>query len=157
MGSALAAIEGTTPVPETPVNKDELIRQIAELAKSLHVRELLQVYNTTITTLGSAKDEKYFIVEVDFEGLRITVRRFKAKESEQANAVYTEMESQLPEGSANQVVLVSVDNINALKRAYPNYFLDTDLFSRLVDRVLRGDFPPPQAQTSLPLGAPLPA
>lgn len=157
MGSALAAIEQTAPVPNTPVQKAQLVKEIAELSQSLHVKQMLQVYNATITTLGSAKDEKYFIVEVDPEELRITVRRFKAKESEEANRIYTELESKLPDGSPNQVVLVSVDNINALKRAYPNYFLDTDLFSRLVDRVLKKDFPEPVAQTSLPLSEPLPA
>jgi len=157
MGSALAAIEQTPPVPDTPINKGALVNEIADLAQALHVKEMLQVYNTTLTTLGSAKDEKYFIIEVDLEELRITVRRFKAKESEEANRMYTELESKLPDGSPNQVVLVSVDNINALKKAYPNYFLDTDLFSRLVDRVLKGDFPAPQVQTTLHLGEPLPA
>lgn len=151
MGSAIAAMEGTTSVPNTPINKKKLVAEITSLSQKLHVKEMLQVYNTTITTLGSAKDEKYFIVEMNPEELRITVRRYKARQSEEANKVYTELESQLPENSLNQVVLVSVDNINALKRAYPNYFLDTNLFSRLVERVLKEDFPNPIAQTALPL------
>ncbi len=104
---------------------------------------MLQAYNATITTLGSAKDEKYFIVEMDPEQHKITVRRFKAKQSEEANTLYTELESKIPDNSSIQVVLVSVDNVNALKRAYPNYFLDTDSFGRLVDRVLRGNIPDP--------------
>ena len=94
MGSAIAAIEKTTPVPGTPSTKRELTAEIESLATKLHVKEMLQVYNSTITTLGSAKDEKYFIVEVDPEQLKITVRRYKAKQSEEANRVYTELESQ---------------------------------------------------------------
>lgn len=157
MGGAIAAIEKTTPVPGTPTAKKALIAEIDALAHKLHVKEMLQVYNATITTLGSAKDEKYFIVEVDPEALKITVRRYKAKQSEEANKLYTELESQLPDSSTNQIVLVSVDNINALKRAYPNYFLDTNLFSRLVDRVLKRDIPDPILQTSLALDEPLPS
>jgi Region found in RelA / SpoT proteins len=151
MGSAIAAIEQTPSVPDTPVSKSALVKEIEALAHKLHVKEMLQVYNATITTLGSAKDEKYFIVELNTEEFRITVRRYKAKQSEEANRVYTELEGQVPEGSPIQIVLVSVDNINALKRAYPNYFLDTNLFSRIVDRVLKSEFPPPLRQTILPV------
>ncbi len=147
MSSAIAAIERTSPVPNTPNDKALLIAEISILAQQLHVKEMLQVYNATITTLGSAKGEKYFIIEVDPDELKITVRRYKARESEEANRIYTELESQQNEGSPNQIVLVSVDNINALKRAYPNYFLDTNLFSQLVDRVLKGKFEEPIKQT----------
>lgn len=143
MGSAFAAIEQTPPVPDTPIGKEDLVSEITSLVHKLRVREMLQVYNTTIRALGSAKDAKYFIVELDPNDLNVTVRQYKAKESAYANNVYTELESQLPDNSSRQVVLVSVDNINALRRAYPNYFLDTNLFSRLVERVLAGDFPEP--------------
>lgn len=143
MGSAIAAIERTTPVPGTPTDSVKLIAEITHLSNQLHVKEMLQAYNATITTLGSAKDEKYFIVEMDPEHHKITVRRYKAKQSAEANAVYTDLESKIPDNSSIQVVLVSVENVNALKRAYPNYFLDTNSFSKIVDRVLRGNIPQP--------------
>jgi hypothetical protein len=111
---------------------------------------MLQVYNSTLNTLGSAKDAKYFIVELDPDKLRITVRRYKAKQSDEANEVYTKLEGQIPDGSSRQVVLVSVENIAALKRAYPNYFLDTNLFSRLVDRVLKRELPDPRRHQTIP-------
>lgn len=141
MGSALAAIEGTPPVPGTPDSKEELVAEISYLSELLHVKQMLQVYNSTLNTLGAAKDAKYFIVDLDPDELKITVRRYKTKQSDQANDLYTKIESQIPDGSARQVVLVSVENVNALKRAYPNYFLDTNLFSRLVDRVLKKNIP----------------
>lgn len=143
MSSAIAAIERTPAVPDTPYEKRELLREINLLARKLRARDMLKAYNTTLDTLGSAKDAKYFIVQLDPEESRVTVRRYKAKESAEANRFYTELESQIEEVSREQVVLVSVSDINALKRAYPNYFLDTALFSRLVDRVLKGGFPEP--------------
>lgn len=148
MGTAISAIEGTPAVPNTPATKADLLLELAPLAASLRARDMLRAYNTTLNTLGSAKDAKYFIVELDPDENRVTVRRFKAKESAEANRQYTQLESQIPDESRRQVVLVSVADINALKRAYPNYFLDTATFSRLVERVLKGDFPdprPPQA------------
>ena len=141
MGTAISAIEGTPCVPNTPTTKAELLEELRPLAEQLAARDMLRAYNTTLNTLGSAKDAKYFIVELDPDANAVTVRRFKAKESAEANRQYTELESQIPDDSRRQVVLVSVTDINALKRAYPNYFLDTALFSRLVERVLKGDFP----------------
>ena len=143
MSSAIAAIEGTPCVPGTPATKAELVTELRTLAKKLSARDMLKAYNTTLDTLGVAKDAKYFIVELDPDENKVTVRRFKAKESSEANRRYTELESQIPEGSRRQVVLVSVADITALKRAYPNYFLDTAVFSSLVDVVLKGSFPDP--------------
>lgn len=151
MSSALAAMERTPCVPNTPHDKAKLVEELRFLAKKLRARDMLSAYNTTLDTLGSAKDAKYFIVHLDPDEGRITLRRYKAKESSEANRVYTELESQIPEGARQQVVLVSVADINALKRAYPNYFLDTALFSRLVDRVLKMNFPDPlPAHPALP-------
>lgn len=39
-------------------------------------------------------------------------------------------------------VLASVLSINALKKAYPNYFIDTHRFIHLVQRVLTAPLPP---------------
>jgi hypothetical protein len=141
MGTAISAIEGTPCVPNTPSTKAELLAELLPLAETLTARTMLRAYNTTLQTLGSAKDAKYFLVDLDPDRVSVTLRRYKAKESAIANFDYTKLESEIPDDSRRQVVLVSVADINALKRAYPNYFLDTATFSRLVDRVLRGDFP----------------
>lgn len=143
MGTAIAAIEKTPCVPSTPSTKSELLAELRPLATTLSARDMLRAYNTTLNTLGSAKDAKYFLVDLDPDENKVTLRRFKAKESAEANRQYTELESKIPDGSRRQVVLVSVADINALKRAYPNYFLDTAVFSQLVERVLKGDFPDP--------------
>jgi Region found in RelA / SpoT proteins len=145
MGSAIAAIEQTPPVPDTPQNKNQLIEEIEHLVQKLHVEQMLMVYNTSIQLAGQAKDAKYFLLQLDPEATppKITIWRYKAKESEQANAHYTDLESDLPEASECQIVLVSADDVNALRRAYPNYFLDTRVFANTLSRVLAEDFPDP--------------
>lgn len=143
MGSAIAAIERCNPVPGTPSDKDGLVDEIKKLSEKLRVQETLKVYSTSINYMGSAKDAKYFLLEVDPVTQKVSVWRYKAMQSEEANAKYTELEGAVPEGSATQVVLVSVENVAALKRAYPNYFLDTNNFSNIVGKVLRGDIPSP--------------
>lgn len=146
MGSAIASIEKSPAVPGTPTNKKSLVREISGLVTELRVKEMLMVYNTSLQIVGESKDAKYFLLELEPSTTptpRITVWRYKAKHSEQANAKYTELESLIPEGSTRQVVLVSVDNINALRRAYPNYFMDTNAFASLVDKVVAGEIPDP--------------
>lgn len=39
-----------------------------------------------------------------------------------------------------QVVLVSAGSIESLKRAYPNYFLDTHEFLKQLDKIIRSKF-----------------
>ena len=141
MSSAIAAMEGTPTVPNTPSTKEELAEEITSLAVKLRAQDTLKAYNTTLETLGLAKDAKYYIIELDPEEGKVTLRRFKAKDSAQANTAYTRLEGAIPDGSSKQVVLVSASDIAALKKAYPNYFLDTNLFARLVDRVIALDFP----------------
>ena len=143
MGAAIAAIEQCNPVPDTPTDKQQLIDEIEALAAQLHVGDMLTMYNTTIEAMGSAKDAKYFLVQLDFQKRSIVYWQYKALQSEEANSRYTEIESKIPDGSGRQVVLVAVENITALKRAYPNYFLDTNMFGALVTRVLSRDIPDP--------------
>ncbi len=143
MGSAIAAMEECNPVPNTPTSKDLLVAEIAALSEKLQVDRMLRVYNATIENIGSAKDAKYFLIELNPDESRIRITRFKALQSEKANREYTRMEGAQAEGSRVQIALVSVEHINALRRAYPNYFLDTATFGGLVSRVLKGDFPAP--------------
>ncbi|HEX8387863.1 MAG TPA: RelA/SpoT domain-containing protein [Sphingomonas sp.] len=153
MGSAIAAMEGCNPVPGTPVAKSELVDEIAYLVDKLKVLDTLSVYNLSISYINSAKDAKYYLLSLDPVSGAIQVWRYKALQSEAANAKYTELESALPEDARTQIVLVSAENVTALKRAYPNYFLDTALFSSLVTRVLKGEFPEPRPH-QLTLDAP---
>jgi hypothetical protein len=143
MGTAIAAIEQTPSVPGTPVTKTDLVAEAKRLSDKLKVQQMLEMYNVSLNVTGAAKDEKYFLLQLDPTTRNVTVRRFKAKESQDANKQYTALENEAASNSALQVALVSVESIVALKRAYPNYFLDTDMFGKIVSQVLKGEFPDP--------------
>lgn len=143
MGTAIAAIEQTPSVPGTPVTKIDLVAEVKRLADKLKVQQMLEMYNVSLNVTGAAKDEKYFLLQLDPTTRNVTVRRFKAKESQDANKQYTALENEAASNSALQVALVSVESIVALKRAYPNYFLDTDMFGKIVSQVLKGEFADP--------------
>jgi len=61
---------------------------------------------------------------------------FKAGELRQANAQYLELEKRISAESLMDTVLVSVEHVTLLQRAYPNYFLDTRAFVDVVQEAL---------------------
>lgn len=137
MGSALARLERAQSVPGTPTSRQELKDELTHLANALRVQNTLQSYSATLNYIGGqrAAESKFFLVRLDPSAQQVTVQGFPANASQQANLTYTALEREL-EGSKEQVVLVSVDTIAALKRAYPNYFMDTQVFGSLLTRVL---------------------
>jgi transposase len=55
---------------------------------------------------------------------------------EKAAAQYLEVEKEIGKGGDKDAVLVSVNSIASLRRAYPNYFADTHIFVGLLRQAL---------------------
>jgi uncharacterized protein YbgA (DUF1722 family) len=66
----------------------------------------------------------------------LSVYGYRKQELEQATAHYLEIEKSQANLPGAQTVLVAVDSLSALKRAYPNYFLDTQVFLSSLAKVL---------------------
>ena len=56
---------------------------------------------------------------------------------EEANAAYSKVEKRTQAGEQIEAVLVAAGPVEALKKAYPNYFLDTHEFIRQIERVIQ--------------------
>jgi hypothetical protein len=82
------------------------------------------------------KGAKYFLVEYYYLLNKVLATPYKGEESQRANLEYIEAEKTYLVTQRN-IVLVSVDSIQALERAYPNYFLDTEQFTALLARTLQ--------------------
>ncbi len=78
---------------------------------------------------------KYFLISLDFNHRTLSVRRFTESKLDQANNEYSELEKKYLNDNNTEVVLVSADDINNLSKLYPNYFLDTQEFVKLLDVV----------------------
>lgn len=138
MSSAIAKLEGTPVVADTSNSKRILKSEIRYLVKRLNVRRLLQAYTLTLHYAGSLKgsEAKLLLIHMMPDSARLQVQGFKLREFQSANQEYMRREQGLKEDSAEQIVLVKVDSLKSLQRAYPNYFLDTARFSRVLERVL---------------------
>jgi hypothetical protein len=129
--------ENTPPVPGVPTNIRALREEIIDLSRTLHVVQILRSYTVTARSTGFMKHMKYFLVHLDPHAQIVRYTGYRHDQSEDANAAYTALESTLSGQPDAQAVLVSVDSIRALRRAYPNYFLDTSRFVREIEHLSR--------------------
>lgn len=132
----IAVIEETARVPNMPTSERQLASEIRDVAEKLYAVETLAAYRVTLDYVGKLKEKasKYFLVHYHYGEHRVSVEGYAANASQTANLDYTKAESNKKEG--DNIVLVSVDSLKALMRAYPNYFLDTAQFTELLREII---------------------
>ena len=135
MSGVIASWEKSAPVPEVPTDSLALIGEVKALARELRVAEILTGWQEAIKRLPTKNVEgaQVFILYID-PATKIA-QAVGYRESEVAEEAYVQMEREL-EAKGGQAVLVSVDRVNRLRTAYPNYFLDTRYFVSLLHQAL---------------------
>ena len=138
MGGWFAVKERTNPIPDTPKNETQLKQELREYAKRIDVVNHLQLFGAALQApvLTGITDAHYFLLQLDSNEKRIRVRGYKLKELEQASNDYLAVERDIGERAGNDAVLVSVESLSALRRAYPNYFLDLKKFIQAVKEAI---------------------
>ena len=139
MGSIIALREKSKVlVPDTPTTKAELVAELRTLVKELDVIDSLQMFSTAINISqpGEKKDKHYFLLKLIPSQQQMTVSSFSRRQLDQATAAYLEVEKELKTQQGTDAVLVSADSLANLRRAYPNYFLDTQVFLNELSRAI---------------------
>src|SRR4051812_11435390 len=136
--SAFARAEGTPIITGTPEDPQELKRAIKELGRTLEVRKKLEAYSQALKVAEDVKMKSadYFLLSFMPSPAQLSVYGYKRELLEQATNHYLELEKSQLNVIGAQAVLVSVDSLSALKRAYPNYFLDTAVFMTQLSKLL---------------------
>jgi hypothetical protein len=136
MGSVVAFKEDTPLVINTPTTKEELVSQVAEFESQLQVRHSLEAFRRALREFDKpSPNAAYYLLELDANAGSVTVTGFRARELFRATHIYAETEKRIAQ-SGGDAVLVSVDSLASLRRAYPNYFLDTRVMLDLLDETL---------------------
>jgi ppGpp synthetase/RelA/SpoT-type nucleotidyltranferase len=136
MGTDIALREKTAPVPDTPTNNAELRQELREYAEKLDVEQRLHAFGTAVhATETASKDAHYFLLRLDPSTKQLSIRGYLFAERDKASSDYLATERAIQQSGAD-AVLVSVESLEALRRAYPNYFLDTDVFIELVKKAI---------------------
>ncbi len=133
MGSVIALQEKTPPIPNTPQDRRQLKSELRDLSVKLKVAMRLSGYTAALGAPPKleVKDPRYFLLRLDLLNRKIYYKGYSRKQLEEANTAYSDAEKRRTP-NIEDVVLVSVDSVEALTRAYRNYFLDTDLFIKLL-------------------------
>ncbi|THF65266.1 RelA/SpoT domain-containing protein [Pseudothauera rhizosphaerae] len=139
MSSAIALREKSTTVPGTSTTPSEVKAELRKLSTSLDVRRRLQAYGDTLKALEETTtvDGQYFLMALDPQADTVTIRSYRRADLDRAAKDYLTVEKSLDEAAGAEAVLVSVDSIAALKKAYPNYFLDTRAFLAALEQAIK--------------------
>lgn len=130
MGSYIASREKTPLVPNTPTDFKELRSEILHQVTELRVHQNLQSFRMGLDAIRdtNVKGAKYYLLELDASVPKLDITGYKNWQREAALR-----DTQIAEKKTGfDVVLVSVDELTKLRRAYPNYYADTDVFLRIV-------------------------
>jgi len=140
--TAFAFREETESVPGTPDSYHEMASELRDLSQRLDLANRLGAYGQAMRFLSNPLHGKgeshYFLIELNPSQKSVEVTTFKLSESVQANAKYLEVEKKMKNTPGSEAVLVSVDSLDTIRRAYPNYFLDTHVFMNLVAEATKG-------------------
>ena len=144
MGTEIALREKAPPVPGTPSTEVELLRELRDCVRELEVEKHLDAYDAILSTSQQlrehARHARYFLVSnesVSTGERHVTISIYGARQHEQASNEYLALERANRERPSADAVLVSVESIEALRLAYPNYFFDIRTFRREVGQALK--------------------
>lgn len=84
----------------------------------------------------TSKDSKgYHLMTLDMERNRISLIPFPDSQLADAEYLYKKKEQKTRDNPNITVVLISAGNVYEIKKAYPNYFLDTKFFIKLINKL----------------------
>ncbi len=137
--SSLFALEENCPVvPGTIADRDELISEIEGINAKHNVLDTLKAISvfTSYTNGVEMKKSGYYMLILNFNTRRLSIRYFLPSEIENANEIYAQIEKTRAEKKID-AVLVRSESFNDLRKAYPNYFADISEFVTRVTNYLK--------------------
>ncbi len=132
MGSGIAILERRPLVPSTPQNIEDLCKELRDVCQRLNIPNVFYGLSAGMHLTQSMKSEAgIYILTLDSEKRRTTSVGFPT--AKLADERYLEMEKENKDKPHIQTVMVTLDSMRELRRAYPGYYSDTRRFIRLVE------------------------
>lgn len=136
--AALALIEKTPAVPGfESMERVEVYQRLITLENELNVLYKLRGFAIATDKIHAERGAgSYHLIVLNLTDRSVAITPFPTTRLEQANTEYAVIEQRAKAGEPLEAVLVSAGPIDALKKAYPNYFLDTQVFIDQVQRII---------------------
>lgn len=139
LASALIAKKENQPIPPNVVDDiDEIISELEGINSKNNYLDFLSGIRVAVnfqTHKGKEKKAQYYILILNYNTKRLSIKSFMPSQFEEANEVYSSIESTRAETKID-AVLVNVSSFKALKSAYPNYFSDIGEFVDIIKSYL---------------------
>lgn len=130
--SAFSLMEFCPAVPDTPETQRELISELQELWIDLNVPVILDGCTRAVdlVEVGSDSTDHTFLIVLDARGEQVSVssRGFRRTDAIEYTEAYNRKEAETVGVPGIQVALVTVEDIQQLREAFPNYRVDTERF-----------------------------
>ncbi len=120
------------------LSKMETFSLVREQAKHLGIKEKLLAFTIAAERVhADRKTGSFHLVVLDPVKKEVKIKSYGIASLDEANREYAEIEKLIAGGEPIQAVLVRSGPIEDLRKAYPNYFLDTHEFVKSLDRIDR--------------------
>lgn len=138
IGSVFALSESCATVPETPTKLSTINRELRELEADLGLIARLRTWHQTSQVVRDPafRFKKYLLIEQWPGSGEVKLHTYASGQFEDATRRYSELEQQVTNQNRLQVVMASADSLPALKRAYPNLFVDPTEFLKAYTKAL---------------------
>jgi ppGpp synthetase/RelA/SpoT-type nucleotidyltranferase len=146
ISSVFANMEGTPIVFGTPEDKFELFTQVKNLSDKLGVLNKIRSWANLLKTIDFIEQKHlhkphFYLLDLNIDTKELTISAFDKTDEEKASFAYSEAEKKATQDKLNKdIVLVEADTTKELKKAYPNYFLDTNEFLSILQSYLNSKF-----------------
>ena len=136
--AVLAAEEKTKPVPGfEKYNIERLCTELASLERKLKVLDKLKGFAIAADRIHTKRGQgAYHLVILNSLDRSVQIIPYPMAKLDEATKDYAEVEQKAASGEQVEAVLVSAGPIDALRKAYPNYFLDTQVFVKKVEHYI---------------------
>ena len=118
------------------IPEGDIYKAVSARTEQLEVKRKLGAFAIAANTIETRQSQgNYHLVVLNAESKTVEIRSFGQRRLEEASSAYADAEQASALNKNVQAVLVSTNSIDALKRAYPNYFLDTRQFSAALQKI----------------------
>jgi ppGpp synthetase/RelA/SpoT-type nucleotidyltranferase len=137
--AALATVEQAAPVPRFEnINRDDLFSALSIAEQELKVFKRLQGFAVAADHINTVRGRgAYHLITLDSQNRTVHITPYARSSLKQANIDYAAAEERTKAGEHIEAVLVAAGPIKSLRSAYPNYFLDTQLFVEEMQKIIR--------------------
>lgn len=140
LSSALFSIEEKQPVLDEyrEFSREQIVGELKALEKTLQITSKLQGLALTAkqVEMNGTKTSGYYLMLLNTSQNKVSILNFSRRQLDWAERIYSEQEQATRNNPDISIVLIAANSLREIKKAYPNYFLDTNDFIKNLVRMI---------------------